>query len=88
MIFFYLTKMDSCHFSVTQLLIKNIEEEKKIMDFFLCKNIFFFMQNIFSMIILLKNIFFLKIHMTIKQIIMVQNKIDNFIQKNILIFLM
>jgi hypothetical protein len=71
MIFFYLTKMDSCHFSVTQLLIKNIEEEKKIMDFFLRKNIFFF-----------------KIHMTIKQIIMVQNKIDNFIQKNILIFLM
>jgi hypothetical protein len=60
MIFFYLTKMDSCHFSVTQLLIKNIEEEKKIMDFFLCKNIFFFMQNIFSMIILLKNIFFFK----------------------------
>jgi hypothetical protein len=88
MIFFYLTKMDSCHFSVTQLLIKNIEEEKKIMDFFLCKNIFFFMQNIFSMIILLKNIFFLKIYMTIKQIITVQNKIDNFIQKNILIFLM
>jgi hypothetical protein len=86
MILFYLTKMDSCHFSVTQLLIKNIEEEKKIMDFFLCKNIFFFMQNIFSMKILLKNIFFFKIHMTIKQIIMFQNKIDNFIQKNILIF--
>jgi len=88
MIFFYLTKMDSCHFSVTQLLIKNIEEEKKIMDFFSMQKHFFFMQNIFSMIILLKNIFFLKIHMTIKQIIMVQNKIDNFIQKNILIFLM
>jgi hypothetical protein len=32
--------------------------------------------------------FFFKIHMTIKQIIMVQNKIDNFIQKNILIFFM
>jgi hypothetical protein len=52
------------------------------------KHFFFFMQNIFSMIILLKNIFFFKIHMTIKQIIMVQNKIDNFIKKNILIFLM
>jgi hypothetical protein len=50
---------------------------------------FFFMKNIFSMIILLKNIFFFfKIHMTIKQIIMVQIKIDNFIKKNILIFLM
>ena len=56
--------------------------------FFSMQKHFFFMQNIFSMIILLKNIFFLKIHMNIKQIIMVQNKIDNFIKKNILIFLM
>jgi hypothetical protein len=56
--------------------------------FFSMQKHFFFMQNIFSMIILLKNNFFFKIHMTIKQIIMVQNKIDNFIKKNILIFLM
>jgi hypothetical protein len=88
MIFFYLTKMDSCHFSVTQLLIKNIEEEKKIMDFFLCKNIFFFYAKHFFHDNFIKKHFFFKIHMTIKQIIMVQNKIDNFIQKNILIFLM
>jgi hypothetical protein len=78
MIFFYLTKMDSCHFSVTQLLIKNIEEEKKIMDFFLCKNIFFFYAKHFFHDNFIKKHFFLKIHMTIKQIITVQNKIEIF----------
>jgi hypothetical protein len=56
--------------------------------FFSMQKQFFFYAKHFFHDNFIKKHFFVKIHMTIKQIIMVQNKIDNFIQKNILIFLM
>jgi hypothetical protein len=52
------------------------------------KHFFFYAKHFFHDNFIKKQFFFFKIHMTIKQIIMVQNKIDNFIKKNILIFLM
>jgi translation elongation factor EF-1alpha len=51
------------------------------------KHFFFYAKHFFHDNFIKKH-FFLKFYMTIKQIITVQNKIDNFIQKNILIFLM
>jgi hypothetical protein len=45
------------------------------------KHFFFFYAKHFFHDNFIKKHFFLKIHMTIKQIIMVQNKIDNFIRK-------
>jgi hypothetical protein len=52
------------------------------------KHFFFYEKHFFHDNFIKKHFFFFKIHMTIKQIIMVHNKIDNFIKKNILIFLM
>ena len=60
MIFFYLTKMDSCHFSVTQLLIKKHRGGEEDNGFFFYAKTFFFYAKHFFHDNFIKKHFFLR----------------------------